>query len=404
MSKMEMEALGKIEQIQDANRRSESINTLEYFKENPEAHGKREDGKYERRINDFDDDYNDSSGSNSLAQGLSVSQLEDMPGPSSTPVFLKPALPIKKPPKPSFMKGVHQEETKLRFPIMSAETQLQLKQLRTLSAKLDLKLRGDSMLSMNPSVVWRRYLHVSSAKHFWKPKAGASSSSSESVSVQQKEHHQKRLPQVLNEGASVVQMSELKSLSGVEAVEQMDSIRARGMSFLRSRNNYKVPPNVETVVKDAAVLAGINISCQDWQSTRMESLESKQEILSQLASLLKHQEPVSNITKYAEMARDEQIPANIAIREHADRFHPEDKHKVHGGITAFPGDDGIVLGLRNKRLIPEYSAKKEWYDFEDQSFDYSPPDKGMPWDPEVARKMDRYVTKKFFVNKVRSVS
>lgn len=46
-----------------------------------------------------------------------------------------------------------------------------------------------------------------------------------------------------------------------------------------------------------------------------------------------YSEPVSNITKYAEMARDEALPNNIAIREHPVRFHPNDKTAPHGGMS-----------------------------------------------------------------------
>ena len=122
--------------------------------------------------------------------------------------------------------------------------------------------------------------------------------------------------------------------------------------------------------------------------------------------------PISNTTKYTQMARDDSLPENLAIREHPVRFHPNDIDSLHGGkllissfalfykytfsgITAYPGEGGEVISLRNKRLYRSYKPKKEWYDYDDQAFDYSRPDAGMPFDPTTAQKMDRYVDKKF---------
>uniref|UniRef100_A0A914R710 39S ribosomal protein L50, mitochondrial n=1 Tax=Parascaris equorum TaxID=6256 RepID=A0A914R710_PAREQ len=68
-------------------------------------------------------------------------------------------------------------------------------------------------------------------------------------------------------------------------------------------------------------------------------------------------------------------------------------------VTAYPGSGGRVLGLRNKRLYRQFQPKKEWFDYEDQSFDYTRPDKDMPWDPEVAKRMDRYPSKKYILSK-----
>lgn len=65
------------------------------------------------------------------------------------------------------------------------------------------------------------------------------------------------------------------------------------------------------------------------------------------------------------------------------------------GVTAFPGDGGKVIGLRNKRIYRQFRPKQEWFDYEDQTFDHEPVDKGMPWDPEIAKKMDSYVDLKF---------
>ncbi|VDO75795.1 unnamed protein product [Heligmosomoides polygyrus] len=61
-------------------------------------------------------------------------------------------------------------------------------------------------------------------------------------------------------------------------------------------------------------------------------------------------------------------------------------------VTAFPGSGGKVLGLRNKRLLRQFKPKSDWFDYEDQTFDYTPPEKDMPWDIEIARRMDRHVS------------
>jgi large subunit ribosomal protein L50 len=125
--------------------------------------------------------------------------------------------------------------------------------------------------------------------------------------------------------------------------------------------------------------------------------------------------PVHNITKYAQLARDETLPENLAVRENPARFHPNDKEAVHGGmlhlllllkcyytlflgVTAFPGHGGKIFGLRNKRIYRQFQPKQEWYDYEDQTFDHEPVDKGMPWDVEIAKKMDSYVDMKFKKN------
>lgn len=65
------------------------------------------------------------------------------------------------------------------------------------------------------------------------------------------------------------------------------------------------------------------------------------------------------------------------------------------GETAFPGKGGEVFGLRNKRLYRQFKPKKDWFDFEEECFDYTRQDEGMPWDPEIAERMDRYPTKRY---------
>lgn len=43
--------------------------------------------------------------------------------------------------------------------------------------------------------------------------------------------------------------------------------------------------------------------------------------------------PKKNITKFAEMARDDSLPNNLKIREHPARFHPNDYDAHHGGTS-----------------------------------------------------------------------
>ncbi|KAI1727872.1 ribosomal subunit 39S domain-containing protein [Ditylenchus destructor] len=199
-------------------------------------------------------------------------------------------------------------------------------------------------------------------------------------------------------------------------LEEMDIIRARGI--MRYNKKYEPPADIANIVKEVCKSNGIALCEQEWQATKLQDLKAKSKILVDLGTTLGHfvtnshlhklkclsdvvqfySEPVSNLTKYAQMARDDRLPANIAIREHAPIFHPDDKHGVHGRISAYPEEDDQALVGRN-----QHNQKKEWFDYEDQSFDYKPVDKGMPWDPEIAKKMDRYVDRKFLKNTVKKI-
>jgi large subunit ribosomal protein L50 len=194
---------------------------------------------------------------------------------------------------------------------------------------------------------------------------------------------------------------------------EMDVIRARG--FLKYRHNYTPDIDVERIVREEATNNGIELQPESWMTTALADLSAKANFLIALSKRLRHSvsnsklhqmksvgdvvefynTPVQNITSYAQLARDKSLPKNVAVREHAARFHPNDTHAPHGGITAYPGELGQVLGIRNKRLYRQYKPKKEWYDYEEQSFDYTPVDKDLPWDPEMVKKMDRYTDRKF---------
>ncbi|XGW08710.1 hypothetical protein V3C99_011209 [Haemonchus contortus] len=194
-----------------------------------------------------------------------------------------------------------------------------------------------------------------------------------------------------------------------------DSIRARG--FLKYRYNYKPPSDVKDVVLSIAkkYLSKNGEVPTDISQCRLQDNSEKMKVIVAAAEKFKHwptnsrlmhlksvqdvidfyEEPVSNITNYAKLSRTESKPANVYMMEHAFRFHPEDIEAWHGGVTAFPGTGGKVFGLRNKRLLRQFKPKADWFDYEDQTFDYTPPEKDMPWDNEIARRMDRYPDKRF---------
>uniref|UniRef100_A0AC35F5H5 Large ribosomal subunit protein mL50 n=1 Tax=Panagrolaimus sp. PS1159 TaxID=55785 RepID=A0AC35F5H5_9BILA len=216
-------------------------------------------------------------------------------------------------------------------------------------------------------------------------------SDASSLTGEQKERLRSKLPSIRTD-TDVQPTKTSKTFAVVsDATKEMDEIRARG------------------AVKSNAKITG------DWKEYSIEDVKIKFKIIDSLASELGfyipnsdlhkmktasdilefYSTPISNTTKYTQMARDDSLPENLAIREHPVRFHPNDTEALHGGITAYPGEGGEVITLRNKRLYRSFKPKKEWYDYDDQAFDFRRPDGGMPWDPEISQKMDRYVDKKF---------
>uniref|UniRef100_A0A915B1J6 Large ribosomal subunit protein mL50 n=1 Tax=Parascaris univalens TaxID=6257 RepID=A0A915B1J6_PARUN len=217
------------------------------------------------------------------------------------------------------------------------------------------------------------------------------------------------------------ELSEFDSEAAFDASIDMDSIRARGL--LKYRYNYEPPKDLEERVRNMITKELADIVDKKEEDVMKIDLTTNAQLKFKLLDLigrtLKHtvpnaelhrmktvedviefyRQPTSNLTKYAKMARDETLPRNLYIMEHPVRFHPDDKDAYHGGVTAYPGSGGRVLGLRNKRLYRQFQPKKEWFDYEDQSFDYTRPDKDMPWDPEVAKRMDRYPSKKYILSK-----
>jgi len=103
--------------------------------------------------------------------------------------------------------------------------------------------------------------------------------------------------------------------------------------------------------------------------------------------------PVGNTTSYTQLARDATKPQNLHIIEHAIRFHPDDKEAYHCGVTAFPGVGGKVVTQRNKRLRREFNPKQQWFDYANEHFDYTKTPEDAPWDPKIAKRMDRMQTR-----------
>uniref|UniRef100_A0AC34GRC6 Large ribosomal subunit protein mL50 n=1 Tax=Panagrolaimus sp. ES5 TaxID=591445 RepID=A0AC34GRC6_9BILA len=230
-------------------------------------------------------------------------------------------------------------------------------------------------------------------------------SDSSSLTSEQKERLRSKLPSIRMD-ADIQPTKKPKSFAVIsDATKEMDEIRARGI--LKYNKAYSPPSNVESIVEDA-VKSNAEIS-GDWKEYSIADIIDT--LASQLGLYISNSDlhkmktasdilefystPISNTTKYTQMARDESLPENLAIREHPVRFHPNDTEALHGGITAYPGEGGEVITLRNKRLYRSFKPKKEWYDYDDQAFDWKRPDEGMPWDPEISQKMDRYVDKKF---------
>ncbi|VDK82523.1 unnamed protein product, partial [Litomosoides sigmodontis] len=130
----------------------------------------------------------------------------------------------------------------------------------------------------------------------------------------------------------------------------MDSIRARG--FLKYRYNYEPPDDLESQVKEAVneVLVSVSDDIRSIDLTKNRRL--KFQLLDLLGTRLRHVVPNSelhqmktvgdlidfygrpfqNLTKYAQMARDNKqtLPKNLHIMEHPFRFHPEDTESYHG--------------------------------------------------------------------------
>nr|CAD2191857.1 unnamed protein product [Meloidogyne enterolobii] len=197
-------------------------------------------------------------------------------------------------------------------------------------------------------------------------------------------------------------------------MEEMDEIRAR--SLLKHTYVYNPPDELDNIIVNAAKHHGLELDPSDWKITEIPLDNRKSKFLLDLGRSLKHlvpnsklhkmkslrdlfefyEQPVNNITKYAELARNEKLPQNLAIMEQPRRFHPNDKTALHGGVTGNPGEGGTVYSIRNKRIYREFKPKKEWFDYDDQNFDYDVTlSKGMPWDPEIANKMDSYTNIRF---------
>uniref|UniRef100_A0A915LDV8 Large ribosomal subunit protein mL50 n=1 Tax=Meloidogyne javanica TaxID=6303 RepID=A0A915LDV8_MELJA len=168
-------------------------------------------------------------------------------------------------------------------------------------------------------------------------------------------------------------------------MEEMDEIRAR--SLLKHTYVYNPPDELDNIIFLLDLGRSLKHLVPNSKLHKMKSLRDLFEF---------YEQPVNNITKYAELARNEKLPQNLAIMEQPRRFHPNDKTALHGGVTGNPGEGGTIYSIRNKRIYREFKPKKEWFDYDDQNFDYDVTlSKGMPWDPEIANKMDSYTNIRF---------
>ncbi|KAK6736378.1 hypothetical protein RB195_019202 [Necator americanus] len=260
------------------------------------------------------------------------------------------------------------------------------------------------------------------ARSFLSSLFGKSKSTSEGdatkLTKQQQEKLLTILPGLRTDAPKSKREEEVGSYEAADILDyqlDMDSIRARGL--LKYRYNYEPSVNVrDTVLKTAReIFPAKDEGPSDIPQIQLTDNTLKAKIITTLSEKMRHcptnarlmhiksvqdlidfyEEPVKNITEYTKLARQESKPINIYMLENARRFHPEDIDAWHGGITAFPGSGGKVISLRNKRLLRQFQPKADWYDYEDQTFDYNRPDKDMPWDSEIARRMDRYPEKRF---------
>lgn len=197
-----------------------------------------------------------------------------------------------------------------------------------------------------------------------------------------------------------------------------DAIRARGVA--RYAYNYAPPANIESIVKECArgVLASEGEKTEAVEAYSLNKKNAiKYKILLAVSSHLEsshlpvngkliylhtvqdiidfYATPVSNTNEYTQLARRADKPSNLTVMEKPFRFHPEDVEAFHGGITAFPGEGGEVLSLRNKRLYRQFKPKEKWFDYEDQAFDYTRVDAKMPWEPEMVERMDSFADKRY---------
>ncbi|CAB3405120.1 unnamed protein product [Caenorhabditis bovis] len=238
-----------------------------------------------------------------------------------------------------------------------------------------------------------------------------------SLTVEERERLQKTLPSIRARestptSATGGEMSEFDADELLDNRIDTDAIRARG--FLKYKRNYVPSADVKREIRE---ICRRILSVDNIDEFRFEHGDNskKFEILRTIGEKIGHwpnngklvhlksigdivefyETPYKNITPYSELARDEKKPKNVHVLEQAVRFHPEDTHMYHGGVTAFPGTGGEVLSLRQKRLLRQFNPKKEWFDYEDQTFDYKRHDSNMPWDPEIAEQMDRYTDKRY---------
>ncbi|GMS84461.1 hypothetical protein PENTCL1PPCAC_6636, partial [Pristionchus entomophagus] len=254
---------------------------------------------------------------------------------------------------------------------------------------------------------------------FTKKAGNATGETMKKMSLEQREKLRSLKSAIVVDGEDT--QSRARVENAMEEPDQMmieDGIRARGVS--RYAYNYAPPANIHSIVKDCVRDV---VACEGEKTESIEeySLKTnnaiKYKILLSISSRLDnchlpvngkliylntvhdiidfYSTPVRNTNEYTQLARRNDKPSNLTVIERPFRFHPEDVEAFHGGITAFPGEGGEVLSLRNKRLYRQFKPKDKWFDYEDQSFDYTRVDAKMPWDPEMVERMDSFADKRY---------
>jgi hypothetical protein len=113
--------------------------------------------------------------------------------------------------------------------------------------------------------------------------------------------------------------------------------------------SYTPLANVEQIVDEVA--QEFNLTNQE-DGGKIPDLNTKAQFLIKLGNRLKHfvpsaklhymqyvddvkqfyLQPVQNLTEYSQLARNEEAPENLAVRENPARFHPCDTEAIHGGL------------------------------------------------------------------------
>ena len=114
--------------------------------------------------------------------------------------------------------------------------------------------------------------------------------------------------------------------------------------------SYTPLENVEEIIDEVVKEFGLT---SEGDGSKFKDLGQKSKVLTTLGIKLQHyipssklhyieciedvkefySQPVQNITEYSKLARDEDAPENLAVRENPVRFHPCDREAVHRGLV-----------------------------------------------------------------------